>query len=243
MTSEQVWKQVAGLPWMSRTQGNVISRFVREHAIHDILELGFYHGVSTCYMAAAVEESGGGHVVTIDKLSAIQLQPDIHTLLKQLNLSDSVTVHAEPRTYNWRLMKMLEEDPTPRFDLCFIDGSHQWAVDGFAFFLVDRLLKPGGWVIFDDLDWTVASRPKSETAGWADKMTDEEKEIPQIRKVYELLVKTHERYGEFRTEHGWAYAQKQTSAKKSQIRTETVIKTIPVPMEMIRKRLQEKKES
>ena len=28
---------------------------------------------------------------------------------------------------------------------------------GFAFFLVDRLLAPGGWMVFDDMDWTFAS--------------------------------------------------------------------------------------
>ena len=37
-------------------------------------------------------------------------------------------------------MKMLEDDPEPRFDFCYIDGVHNWADDGFAFFLIDRLL-------------------------------------------------------------------------------------------------------
>lgn len=227
---------------MSLEQGKAITRFIREQGIHDILELGFYHGVSTDYMAAALDAGPGGHVTTVDKQSAMERQPDIHAVLKRLKLSHRVTVCVGPRSYIWRLMRMLKEDRTPRVDLCFIDGSHQWAVDGFAFFLVDRLLKPGGWVIFDDLDWTVASRPAWETSTWADKMTDEERQTLQIRLVYDLLVKTHERYGSFRTEDGWGYAQKRVDPSGHEIRTETVVKSVPVPMEMIRNHIRRKKE-
>ena len=54
----------------------------------------------------------------------------------------SCTSHARTRAewaafydehgYNWRLMKLLQADPTPRFDLCFVDGAHSWADDGFG---------------------------------------------------------------------------------------------------------------
>ena len=49
---------------------------------------------------------------------------------------------------------MIDEDPTPRFDLCFIDGAHDWFTDGFAFYLVDKLLKLNGVIIFNDIDWS-----------------------------------------------------------------------------------------
>jgi hypothetical protein len=50
-----------------------------------------------------------------------------------------VNYYFEPTSYTWRMMKMLEEDEGPRFDLCYLDGAHSWFVDGFAFFLIDRL--------------------------------------------------------------------------------------------------------
>ena len=51
-------------------------------------------------------------------------------------------------------MKMLAQYPSPKFDFCYIDGGHNWSDTGFAFFLVDRLLKSNGIIVFDDLDWT-----------------------------------------------------------------------------------------
>ena len=37
-----------------------MSQFIGDHDIRAILELGFRHGVSTCYMAAILEELGSG---------------------------------------------------------------------------------------------------------------------------------------------------------------------------------------
>ena len=38
----------------------------------------------------------------------------------------------------------------PIFDYVFIDGAHTWMLDALAFLLVDRLLRVGGYVDFDD---------------------------------------------------------------------------------------------
>jgi len=124
-------------------------------------------------------------------------------------------------------MKLLEEDPAPRFDLCFVDGAHSWGEDGLAFFLADRLLEVGGWMIFDDLDWTRASAPDPVNRRLARKLAPDERHTAEVRKVYELLVKPHPSYGEFRTEEFWAYARKLGAAAAGQVRTETVVRTLP----------------
>ncbi len=82
-------------------------------------------------------------------------------------------------------MKMFEEDLQPQFDFCYIDGAHSCDVSGFGFLLVDRLLVPGGWVHFDNLDWTFSSmiKPGVETRPWLVQLTPDELETPQIRKV------------------------------------------------------------
>jgi predicted O-methyltransferase YrrM len=43
-----------------------MSKFIRDHEIRDILELGFRKGISTCYMAATLHELGGGYITTTD---------------------------------------------------------------------------------------------------------------------------------------------------------------------------------
>jgi len=92
---------------------------------------------------------------------------------------------------------MLEEDPITRFDFCYVDGAHSWFVDGFAFFLVDRLLMPGGRIIFDDLNWTYVRSPSLKNTEMVINMPQDERETPQVLKVYELLVKTHSSYSDF----------------------------------------------
>ena len=199
---------VAGIPHMTVAQARRMTRFILEHECRDVLELGFRHGVSTCYMAAAVDELGQGSVVTIDLDSARHASPNIDELLGRLGLSSHVTRYYEENGYLWRLMKLLENDPTPRFDLVYVDGAHSWAVDGYAFFLADRLLRTGGWMIFDDLDWSYAESLSLRDTPAVRAMTEEYRTAHQVRKVYELLVRTQVGYGEYREEAGWGYARK-----------------------------------
>ena len=145
-------------PYMTFEQAEAITNFITDKHVETILELGFAHGVSTCYMAAALSELGRGSIVTIDLELTRDATPNVEELLDRVGERDRVSVFYEPTSYTWRLMRFLEEDPTPRFDLCYLDGAHTY-VDALAFFLVDRLLRPGGWVIFDDLNWTYATSP------------------------------------------------------------------------------------
>ncbi len=211
MKIDEISQKVDGIPHMSLAQAKTMTSFVIEKQIQNILELGFRHGVSTCYMAGALDELGRGSITTIDLLWTRNAEPNIESLLASLGLQSFVTAYYEPTSYTWRLMKMLEENPEPRFDFCYLDGAHNWFVDGFAFFLIDRLLVPGGWIIFDDLDWIYASSPTLKETERIKSMPQEERETAQVRKVYELLVKPHPSYGEFFIQDDWAYAHKSSS--------------------------------
>src|SRR5205807_6864991 len=144
---------------------------------------------ATCYMAATLQEMDGGHITTIDLEIVRDHTPNINELLAKCGLASYVDVFFESSSYNWRLMRFLEEDPSPRFDFCYLDGAHDWAVDGFAFFLVDKLLRPGGWIIFDDLDWTYGQSPTMRNTAKVKSMSVEEQVTPQVRRVYDLLAK------------------------------------------------------
>jgi predicted O-methyltransferase YrrM len=194
---------------MTLEQAETITKFIADKQVEAILELGFNHGVSTCYMAAALAELGRGSIVTIDLEWTRKATPNIEELLDRIGERHRVKVFYEPTSYTWRIMRFLEEDPTPRFDLCYLDGAHSWFDDALAFFLVDRLLRPGGWIIFDDLDWTFARSPSVKEREWVRSMPLDERTTPQVKKIYELLVKTHPNYHNFRLEDGWAFAQKQ----------------------------------
>lgn len=228
MDINKIKQKVDGIPYMSYAQALVMTDFILSHQFQNILELGFARGVSTCYIAGALDELGRGTITTIDLEGARNHDQNIYTLLGELDLTKYVTAYFEPTSYVWRLMKMIEENPSPRFDFCYIDGAHSWFVDGFAFLLVDKLLQPGGWIIFDDLDWTYGTTRILQNTTAVLNMPFDEKSTPQIRKVYELLVQTHPDYGDFIEKDGWAYAHK-ISSQSGAILTES--KTITVYQE------------
>ena len=207
MKVEDVKRIVKDAPYMSVAQAQRMTSFIHDHKLKDVLELGFFHGVSTCYMAAAVKELGG-RVTTIDLASARKRSPNITELLEGCGLSDQVDVYFEPQSFTWRLMRMIEDGKGPRFDMVYLDGGHTWDVTGFAFFLVDRLLRPGGWLIFDDIDWTFASSKAYEGTDKLAKMPADYVSTPQVRKVFELLVEPHPSYHNCKVENRWGYAQK-----------------------------------
>lgn len=216
MKVEHIADVVAGIPWMTREQAFHISAIIAAHKPANILELGFKHGVSTCYMAGALHETGGGHITSIDLLSAKALTPNADTLLARTGLQQFATVYYEQTSYTWRLMEMLERTPRPMFDLCYLDGAHNWDTDGFAFFLVDKLLNEGALLILDDLDWSYAKSPTLQDEPWVQSMPRHQYEMPQVRKVFDLLVSEHPGYGEFKTDHGWGFARKLSGAPASQ---------------------------
>jgi hypothetical protein len=127
--------------------------------------------------------------------------------------------------YGWFLHDKICENTSngicrEEYDLCIIDGPKNWTIDGAAFFFVDKLLKKGGRIIFDDYSWTYASADtkRSSTDGITHRaLSQAELETPQIREVFELLVVQHPSYSSFvlLPESSWAIAQKQHASSKS----------------------------
>lgn len=196
---------------MTLGQANVISKFILDESTFDVLELGFRHGVSTCYIAAALETVGKGHITTVDREIARTHSPQIEELLARAGLSHRCTVHYEPTSYTWTLMRYIQDNTDPIFDLAYIDGAHSWFVDGFAFFLVDRLLRDGGWIIFDDMNWSFAKSKSLQNSRLLETMPDDERTTPQVRLIFDLLVKRHPGYGNFREHGSWGFAQKMSA--------------------------------
>jgi predicted O-methyltransferase YrrM len=192
---------------MRLSQGEHLFNFILERDLTNCLELGFYHGVSSAYIAGALHERGRGHLVTIDLEWARTLEPNIQATIGRLGLDDFVTYYYEPTSYHWRLMKLLRDSPETRFDLCYIDGGHTWSSTGFAFCLVSRLLRPGGWIIFDDLDWTHED-PAVRSTPRALAMPAEERTSAQVGLVYELLVMRDPEFTEFVIDGQWGFARK-----------------------------------
>lgn len=97
-------------------------------------------------------------------------------------------------TYAWTLFDLMKTGE--QFDLIYIDGNHTFYIDLPAFMIADCLIKPGGSILIDDIDFTLISLLQdmiSDFGTWNfyrlkydfHQYETEQQGIPHIRKIVE----------------------------------------------------------
>jgi predicted O-methyltransferase YrrM len=226
MKFDEVHSLVGHVPFISRGNARYLYDLVLRENYTKILELGIAHGTATCYMAAALEELGQGQITSVDLIeTASHFQPTPEEQLLRIGLSQFVEVIRMQTGYTWFLHDNILRNTygsvcREEYDLCIVDGPKNWTIDGAAFFFADKLLKPGGRIIFDDYLWTYLKNDKycDATDGISHRsLSRAELETPQIKEVFELLVVQHPNYSDFEllADSSWAIAKKKSSANKS----------------------------
>jgi len=215
MEFEVIAELVRGVPNMTPEQGRRVYDHVRTTRPSEILELGTSYGVSAAYMAAALDANGEGQITTVDHVRSNPpedlLQRIEPAVIRRISL-----VRIEDSSYNWWLKKQIRArsdaagNCEPVYDFCYLDGAHNWTVDGFAVVLIQKLLRPGAYLLLDDLNWVYRSDPHGmRERGVFFPLSPAERTEPHIRDVFELIVKPHPAFNDFRVEdEGWAWARK-----------------------------------
>jgi predicted O-methyltransferase YrrM len=224
MRFDDIVSHLQNVPHIPPERGRLLYDFIMETRPGRILELGFAHGTSACYMAAALDELGSGDILTIDNQEAKKRSPDINELITRTGLGSRIRPVFAQRSYTWELLKLLEAHTSEgrteaQFDFVFIDGGHTWDSDGFSFLLADRLLRPGGWVLFDDMTWTPAM---CEGEPWVQAMPEEERNVAQVEKVFQLLVVPNPAYQDFSYDGVWGWARKKSDLAGDADRAELI---------------------
>ncbi len=211
---DEVAHRLHGVRFTTPGNGRVLYDFILDHGIEDILEIGFHHGVSTCYMAAALAERGSGHIVTLDHQISRDKVPNLPQLLDDFGFAEYVTPVFAERSYTWELHRLLagavtDQRDRQQFDFMFHDADHTWDGTSLAFFLGDLMLRPDGWMLFDDYRWTIQA---SKTAMHQPRgqWPEEERRTAAVREVFRLLIGPHPGYREpILTNNGnWAWVRK-----------------------------------
>lgn len=162
-----------------------------------IAEIGVDQGATSEAILAWLDGRGVLHLFDFEDCLA-----KVSERLRAKGLTNFVT-HGNSRrvldSYNWSLMKLLQDSPAPLFDYVFLDGAHTWAIDAPAFFLVDLLLRPGAYIDFDDYNWTIDNSPTVNPRVYPrmrEMYTDEQMHTRQVASIVELLVRRAGRYEE-----------------------------------------------
>lgn len=208
-TVEAALEQV-GEPRITAAQGRLIYDHVRSTRPERVLELGTAHGVSAAFIAAALEANGHGRLTTVDSSLLPWRNPTPGELLERLGLSHRVAIDRSHSTYTWFLKEEIETQSDgqgncePLYDFCFLDGQKNWTVDGAAVFLIEKLLRPGGWLLLDDLGWTYSPLTEGQHY-WVDigGLSERERTEPHLRAVFDLIVAQHPSFTELRIEDEW----------------------------------------
>lgn len=171
--------------------------FIRQTSCRSIAEIGIYKGHTTLALAEFLNGEGELHIFDYeDRVEDVEQKvraagfSNIRAFGSSYKLLDS---------YNWNLGKLLEKHKAPIYDYIFIDGAHTWAVDALTTFLADQLLKPGGYLDFDDYEWTLEQSPSLKPSAFpltGKLYTAEQISTKQVKMIIDIIVRRNSCYRE-----------------------------------------------
>ena len=157
-------------------------------------EFGFYHGATA---QRVLESFPNAEVHLFDFEKNVE-----QARIRLTSYKDRVTFYSNTQayldSYNWSLMQLMKLGKREYFDYVFLDGAHVWAVDALTFFLCDKLLKPTGYMEFDDEDWTIrgSSLDPRKNRFTLKFYTNEQIDSKQVALILDLLVRDSNAYEE-----------------------------------------------
>ena len=129
---------------------NSLYALVRREQPQVVVEVGLAHGATALAIATALAENGSGRLVSIDPFQHTDWQGVAIAALERSGLAHVHSLIEEP---DWIALPQLAEKLGRSCDLAYVDGLHSYEYVLLDFFYIDRLLKIGGVIGFNDCVW------------------------------------------------------------------------------------------
>ena len=135
--------------FIPREEGDYLYSLVRELRPERTLEVGMANGLSTLFIAQALLDNGAGHHMAVDPFQRSDWHGAGLAIIHRAGLESLVTLIELP---SHQALPELERQGVA-IDFAFVDGSHQFDYVVSDFLCIDRILRIGGLIAFDDSDW------------------------------------------------------------------------------------------
>jgi predicted O-methyltransferase YrrM len=151
---ERLAELTDGVPHTARAGCEFLYETATGYQRPQILELCCGYGKATAYLAAAAQATGG-FLWTADLQTREWEGHTATDLVAAIGASASCEIEYGVDA-RWYALSLFSWRPSRWLDLVFLDANHSVEVDGFLALAAWTHLRPGGVLIFDDLDWTAA---------------------------------------------------------------------------------------
>ena len=219
---DELVRRIDNAPWMTSRQGAQVWEHFRRTTPDVVLDIGTCYGTSAAYMAGALRAFGGTRVVTVDSAQFDDRSDAAQwcrALWDRCGVTDLIEMVRIPYSnYAWWLMEQVRGATTagrcePQFDFVYLDGAKLITLDGASVALIEPLLRPGGWLLLDDLDWTFAEHDgQVPVVRYGEDLeytlSSAEMETPHLRSVFDCIVRLHPGFVEFTDDGVWGWARK-----------------------------------
>jgi predicted O-methyltransferase YrrM len=184
----------------------VLDRLLADETEVSFAEVGLGLGATTRAVAERMNGKGEIHLFDYDKRVV-----EIERALQSEGLSAGLKIvgHGNTRltfdSYSWRLallaLEEMEKGGRGIYDLVYLDGAHNFHHDAPACLAIKELIRPGGYLVLDDVEWCFASSPSlnpTRNPKILEQYTQEQIATPHIKIVDRLIMKTDPRFQEVR---------------------------------------------
>ncbi len=168
--------------WCSEQKASILIDIVLQAKPEKIVEIGVYGGKSLIPMACALRANGHGKIYGIDPWDT---QASLQGVMHPSNIAHwswvdhpalMNTLIVKRKQFNLEDYMVLIRNTSEKADLIYdidilhVDGNHSEVTSYLDVTKWVPLMKPGGWIIFDDMTW---SENNTNTTGRAVRWLDE----------------------------------------------------------------------
>lgn len=137
---------------------HILDEILQQNTEPTFYEIGVGVGATTLPVAQRMNNRG--------KLILFSREQDVLELaadLKEKGFSNIDSSWGSPSKiysgYHFELARGFVEKLLPPFDLAYIDGGHVFHLDAPAACILKELCRPGGYMLFDDWNWSLRTSP------------------------------------------------------------------------------------